>query len=224
MIRHLSRLLDRESIGSKFLEVGSESHEMADSMASLNVYAKRVIFDTIDGYEQLNDALDRSRNDSNALQFAVSSRQRLVEDVESWLTDLQEKVMNDKNQTENAMKLVNLIKGDVRRAQDKKNQEWTSYLASPSSWLGVIPLVETSFKIERKRLQADLELTVTALSQLGELHHDLVDISTTLSRFRSMVKGARTTNYRNCRASQDELLFDLKRRLESSREQLDSGW
>ena len=63
------------------------------------------------------------------------------------------------------------------------------------------------------------------LSQLGEVQSDLAEVSTMLSAFYTIIIGARTTNNRNryTGLNEDELLFSLKRRLESSRAQID-GW
>jgi hypothetical protein len=224
---HLSNWTDRAYIARQFYSLASESRTLGKSVTKLEVKGKGVMDHILYLYEQLWIKLEGSWEGKYSAEEVVSSRDRLLEEVERELKDLQEHVHITGEIADKALDLAQRVGGEVLKQRGAIASQSAALQASHPWWKQNIPAAfnwDKLTSLQQRTLSEDLQLTAASLSVVDTVKRNLAEISITLEAFHESVIHARTENRKRTYMglSVEDLLKSLEENLKRSRREIDT--
>jgi hypothetical protein len=224
---HLSNWTDRAYIARQFYNLASESRTLGKSVTKLEVKGKGVMDHILYLYEQLWIKLEGSWEGKYSAEEVANSRDRLLEEVERELKDLQEHVHVTGEIADKALDLAQRVGGEVLKQRGAIASQSAALQASHPWWKQNIPAAfnwDKLTSLQQRTLQEDLQLTAASLSVVDTVKRNLAEMSITLEAFHESVIHARTENRKRTYMglSVEDLLKSLEENLKRSRREIDA--
>jgi len=180
-------------------------------------------------YEQLWIKLEGSWEGKYSAEQVLSSRDRLLEEVERELKDLQEHVHTTGEIADKALDLAQRVGGEVLKQRGAIASQ-SAALQAQQGWWRVSAMLPAAFQwdkltsLQQRTLSEDLQLTAASLSVVDSVKRNLAEMSITLEAFHESVVHARTENRKRTYMglSVEDLLKSLEENLKRSRKEIDS--